>query len=540
MGKTRKNVARSRRSKSRKKLAYASILDNAATQLGQGRMAEAEACYREVLAKDPGHTLAKHYLALICHESGRLEEAASLLQEALEETPNDPKLLSNAAIVFRSAGWLNEAKASLRHALRLQRKNPQLYLLLGLVLLDQTRPEKAIEYLQQAIQLDPGDATSQAALGRAYRTLDELDKAKDQWRQALALDPQCGEAIRGFAEAERHQVYTDDIALMERAWALPDLTRENRIVTAFALGKVFDELGEYDKSFEYTREGNDLQRASFRSTISLEMGQFETYKRQFTPSLLESLSAVALASERPIFVLGMPRSGTSLVEQILASHSQVFGAGEVHYLRTISDLVTAQTGQLFPVGIDSIAPADLAAAAQQYIDLLAGDSGDCPRTTDKFTHNFLRIPLIAALMPNARIILCERNPLDNCLSIYQHYFSVSHAYASDLSELGQYYRLYNNLMHSWRELVPGRIYSVCYEELTERPEELIPALLQHCGLEFEPACMEFHKTRRTVNTPSSGQVRRPMYKHATQRWRNYEDKLGPLQKALGELAAPFE
>lgn len=536
MAKPRKNTARARRSKSRKKIAHVSAIEAAADQHRLGRVAEAEAGYREVLAKDANNPLAMHYLALLCHETGRFDEAVSLLQAALEQTPNDLKLLSNVGIVFRDAGWLDEAEASLRHALRLQGRNPKTYLLLALVLLDQTRPEQAIKCLQQGINLDPGDATSHAVLGRAYRALDELDKARAEWRRALALDPQCGEAIRGFAEAERHQVYNDDIALMERAWTLPDLTRENRIVAGFALGKVFDELGEYEKSFAYTREANALQRANYRSTIALELGQFETFKRVFSRDFVDSLRSVALDSNRPIFVLGMPRSGTSLVEQILASHSEVFGAGEVTYFKVITDAVSEASGEKFPLGIGDVAPDILAESAQVYIDLLAGDSGECPRTTDKFPHNFLRVPLIAALMPHARIILCERNPLDNCLSLYQHHFSLTHAYAMDLTELGQYYRLYHNLMQHWQQLLPGRMYTVNYEEMVESPEIQIPALLEHCGLDFEPACLEFHNTRRTVNTPSSGQVRRPMYKHAAQRWRNFEEQLLPLRKALGALA----
>jgi hypothetical protein len=213
----------------------------------------------------------------------------------------------------------------------------------------------------------------------------------------------------------------------------------------------------------------------------------------------------------PILVLGMPRSGTSLVEQILASHPLVYGAGEVEYSRFFADDVRKMTGKPFPQDIGTIAPGKLRELGLQYIQRLRSNAGVAQRVVDKLPHNFLRIGLFAALMPNARIVLCDRDPLDNCMSIYQRDFSASHGYASNLSELGEYYKLYENLMSFWTKLLPGRIYRISYENLVANTEQQIRELLRYCELPFHADCLAFYETERMVVTPSALQVREPMH-----------------------------
>jgi len=228
----------------------------------------------------------------------------------------------------------------------------------------------------------------------------------------------------------------------------------------------------------------------------------------------------------------MPRSGTSLVEQILASHPAVYGAGEVEYSRHIAEQVRMLTGRPFPQNIESVSPERLRDFAISYIDKVKAHAGTAARVCDKLPHNFLRIGLFVALMPNAKIVLCNRDPLDNCLSIYQHNFSSDHGYACDLAILGRYYRLYENLISFWEEQFPGHVYRIEYEDLVHSTESQVRKLLEYCGLSFHEACLSFHDNSRTVRTPSASQVRQAIYTDAVGRARNYEPYLKPLIQAL--------
>ena len=228
----------------------------------------------------------------------------------------------------------------------------------------------------------------------------------------------------------------------------------------------------------------------------------------------------------------MPRSGTSLVEQILASHSSVFGAGEVYHSSVFDNRVAQTTGRPFPQSISSVPAEVLTQSAQVYVENLRADADQSARITDKLPHNFLRVGLLTAVMPQARIIHCVRDPMDTCLSIFTHFFSSAHGYASNLKELGQYYRLYERLMQDWEVKFPGCMYRISYEDLVADHECEINQLLEYCGLPFEPGCLRFHETRRAVNTPSAVQVRQPLYQSAVSRWKRYETHLQPLHVAL--------
>jgi hypothetical protein len=276
---------------------------------------------------------------------------------------------------------------------------------------------------------------------------------------------------------------------------------------------------------------------------------FERHQRGFSQSFVDRCRNHALVDSTPIFIVGMPRSGTSLVEQILASHPTVHGAGEVEYSRIFEQVVEQHTGLPFPLGIDAVDPAVLAESCRDYIAKLRSHAGAMAKdgakdrakagvgtvqhVTDKLPHNFLRIGLYAAMMPHARIVLVERDPLDTCLSIYQHFFAAAHGYATDLAALGSYYRLYQDLIAHWENMFPGRLHRVRYEALVQDTENQVRALLAHCGLEFHPDCLAFHATRRSGSTPSDAQVRRPVYRDAVGRWKNYATHLRPLQEALG-------
>ena len=249
--------------------------------------------------------------------------------------------------------------------------------------------------------------------------------------------------------------------------------------------------------------------------------------------MVKRIDGHGVATERPIFIVGMPRSGTSLLEQILASHRDVFGAGELlDFQRLALELVKGQ----YPEGIVSISPRKIAALATRYVDVLNERNASAPRVTDKLPANFLYIGLIYAAFPQARVIHCVRDPLDTCLSCYRKAFASAHGFAYDLRELGRYYRAYAGLMAHWQRLFPERMFELRYEAVIREPESTIRRLIQYCGLDWDEACMRFYETERPVQTASAAQVRRPLYTDSIGAWRRYADHLQPLRTALA--AAP--
>ena len=402
---------------------------------------------------------------------------------------------------------------------------------LGLLLADRGDIDAATEAFGRALELDPDNASLHTHMGRFSVNCGEAGRAADHYRQAIALEPHCGDAYYGLALL-RGQIETEDIARMEIAFKSTEISDHERMLVGFSLGKIFDDLRQFDKAFGFTREANELQRKSSSYSIDEQREIFRRHREGLNRQFLEQCRNHAVSDNAPILVVGMPRSGTTLVEQILASHPLVHGAGEVEHVRLLVERVRKLTGKPFPQNISEIAPEILRDLCQVYVGNLRAHAEEARHVTDKLPHNFLRIGLFAALLPNAKIIECHRNPLDNCLSIFQHYFAAEHGYASDLHDLGRYYGLYEDMMDYWQQLVPGHIHRVNYEQLVGDFEVQVRKLLEYCELPFHVDCLSFHRSRRVVSTPSASQVREPIYSNAIGRSKNYKNHLQRLSAAL--------
>jgi tetratricopeptide (TPR) repeat protein len=320
---------------------------------------------------------------------------------------------------------------------------------------------------------------------------------------------------------------------MEKLYSADRTTSEQKMHLAFGLGKVYEELEEYQKAFQYLDEGNRLKRETFNFSIAREGEVFSAVKQASAAQTAEQASG-GDPDDTPIFILGMPRSGTSLTEQILASHPQVVGAGELRDLWQVAcSLCHTQAPTEIP---GCIADADqelINRLGKEYVARLRRFSDSARHIVDKMPHNFLFVGIIRRALPNARIIHCERDPVDNCLSIFKNFFVSEHGYAYDLKELGEYYLLYQDLMQFWQERYPGVIHRLSYESMVADQENTTRALLEYCGLPWDDACLQFHKTARGVKTASSSQIRRPIYEKSVQLWKQYERELAPLLDALG-------
>jgi len=434
---------------------------------------------------------------------------------------------------FLKMGRLDQAKMIYKQVLDSEPDNAVACSALGIIYNTQHKLDLAIKYLKKAVELQPDDVNSHIKLGNSLRDHGHLEQAIEHYRHVLKLHPGHAEVLVILALISRNTEYNEDIRTLEELYRRPDLPRHIRRRVAFALGKVFDDLKEHDKAFEYLSEGNRLAREDHRSTIKAEARGYQRIKTTFNADFFRRYGDIGIADDSPILVTGMPRSGSSLVEQILASHPDVYGAGEVESFQHIVREMSRMLDTRFPDGFDRLDEKLLQNMATQYVEKLKSLANHEHFVTDKNMGSILHIGLIGIMLPNAKIIHCKRDPRDQGLSFFQHDFLHYQPNSYDLTEIGQYYQIRQVLMDHWDRMLPGRIYEIHYEELVADLETKTRQLLDHCILPFDRACLDFHETERTVNTASLAQVRQPLYASSVGRWKNYEKQLQPLISVLG-------
>jgi len=514
---------------------FSEQLQQALSYDNNGQSGKAAAIYRDILTRQPDHYEANYALGMLLHKGSRNDLAMPLIKKSVELRPDIFEGRFNLGLIQRDEGLLADSQVNLERAVALRPDNAKARVTLGMLYADAGKLDLALKEIKHGLRLDPDNPKTYARMGMLRQIRGEMDAAVAYYRRMIELAPNDATAYRSLTFLQKQTEYNDDIKWMEDAFGAADCSNQDRILLGFALGKVFDDLGLYDKAFDYIHTANQLQRQSSTYSMEEQKALFERHKQGLNHEFMSHCKDHVIIDNTPIFVLGMPRSGTSLVEQILASHPLVFGGGEVEHTRCFADAVENFTGKPFPLGIGEVSPDILGKAGQFYLQQIKLNAGQAERVIDKLPHNFLRVGVIAAVMPNAKIILCERNPLDNCLSIYQQKFVRAHGYASDLAELGHYYRLYQDLADWWEEILPGHIYRLSYEQLVRETESQVRKLLEYCELPFHENCLSFHRTRRQVKTPSAVQVRQPVYQDSISRWKNYEKHLAPLQEALGPI-----
>jgi tetratricopeptide (TPR) repeat protein len=500
-----------------------------------GKQDEAIVTLEKALEINPDSIEALSNLGAVLFGERQMDRAEELLRHAYKLNPKHPDVLNNLAGVLTAGGEWDEALPLCRKALQMNPHSAELYFNLGRAAHKAERWEEAITAYSNGLKLQPNVTDAMSGLADAYNVMGRFEEAKRLYYQALELDPDEPAVHAGLLELEERPVMLERLERVEKLCAAPDTDKDGKLSLSFALAKFLEKEGEYQRAFQYLEEGNRLKRASYEYDQKKERESFDLVKSTFTREFFEQRSGYGVDSDMPIFILGMPRSGTTLIEQILASHPQVFGAGELTILRrAVTDRCAPVKFMQYPEAAAEWGEEDFKVLGEEYLQKLQEYTQDAARVIDKLPHNFFLLGLIHLAMPNAKVIHCRRDPVDNCLSIFKQNFKSIHKYAYDLEELGGHYRLYADLMLHWHEVLPeGFIFDLQYEEMVADQEGMSRKLLEFCGLPWDDNCLRFHETERAVRTASQSQVRKKIYSDSVELWRNYEKQLQPLIKALG-------
>jgi tetratricopeptide (TPR) repeat protein len=510
----------------------------------------AELIFRDILKLDASHVAALCGIAAVSLSVGNTRDAERLARHALTQTAHHPLALRALGHTLLTAGRLPEAEATTRELLKIEPENPQNWVALGAVYTRLLRQQDALAAFEEAARLSPSEVRLRLSIGHIQKTLGERASSEQTYHDCLAMDPACGEAYWSLADLKTYVFSDAEIAAMRVL--LEDASEEdsNEAQLHFALGRALEQRAQFQAAFGHYAVGNTLRRRS----SPFDVAKFEAK----TKRVIDCFDAAFFAEREgsgclgaltdgsrdacPIFIVGLPRSGSTLVEQILASHSNVEGTMELPNVLTMVREFDHldERGDGYPEKLRA-APADrLVALGRRYLDETRPIRAGRPSFIDKMPNNFSHIGLIHAILPNAIVIDVRRHPMDSCFSAYKQHFAEGQSFSYDLDDLGRYYRCYLSLMDHWDAVLPGKVLHLQYEDLVRRPEQNIRRLLEHCGLPFETACLSFHETRRPVRTASSEQVRQPLYASGIGYWRHFARELEPLRTSLGDCLGRFD
>ncbi len=546
-------------------------LGEALAALGQGR--NADEAFEEYFEQVPEK--GQVAIALDHLRSGRKPEAIETLRAALRESPDNVDAMRCLSQIYvQDKERLGDAEALLRRATELAPAYTAVWMLLGGLLHDAGRNREAVEVFQRATALEPKLTPAWTGLGNAHAYAGEVEKARDAYQRAVELDPGApgaqmglghvlktlgdqsgslvayraaiaakpgfGEVYWSMANLKVFRFEDAEVDAMEDQLKRDDLTDSADIHLRFALGKAWEDKGDYDRAWHYYDTGNQKQRKQvFHDPVMVEERHdhiIEVFDREF----LDRNAGAGHESPAAIFIVGLPRSGSTLIEQILASHSQVEGTQE---LPTLPRLVSAMgryrpDHKRYPHTVRDLRARDFRAYGRQYLEEATPfRTSERPHFTDKLPNNFSHVGLIHLILPNAKVINARRHPFDSCLGAYKQLFGKGQHFTYDMAELADYYRKYHETMQHWHRVLPGMVLDVHYEETVTDLEAQVRRILGHCGLPFEEGCVQFYRTDRPVKTASSEQVRQPIYTRALGTWRRYEAHLGIWKEQLGDILA---
>jgi tetratricopeptide (TPR) repeat protein len=467
------------------------------------------------------------------------EEAIEHCEKALSFSPKNVEAHMNLANSLGATERPQEALAHYQRAIGIDSTNVEAYARAAFMLFHLGRVEEAIVQCEKALAITPDHVDALRNLGVGLRALGRVDEAVQSFEKAIATAPSTAAGLYYVLAGSKRMTGSDPhfATMLQSANEIESLNIENQIGLHFALGKAFADIGDYRQSFQHLQRGNALKRREFveydEATL---LRRFDRIRATFNAKLLSDKKGFGNPSAVPVFIIGMPRSGTSLVEQILASHPKVFGAGERYEFSDLARGVKEQDGVEFPEAVTDMSNEGLYALGTSYVRAIQSLAPHAERITDKMPSNYFNVGLIHLSLPNARIVHIRRDPRDTAMSCFSTLFAMGHPHTYDLAELGRYFRAYEALMEHWRRVLPeGTMIDVQYEKLVATLEREARLIIEYCGLEWDDACLLFHKTKRPVRTASVLQVRQPIYGSSVGRWQFYENEIQPFLRALTEI-----
>ena len=506
--------------------------------LYEGKLSEAEKMCRDFLKKDPKNTEAMSILSEIASRLGYLEDAEFLLENAVNFEPNNPELRKKYLIILRKKQKFSKAMIQAEYLCKTFPKNLSYKAQMAIEIMQNGDYEKAIEIFDSILKKAPNDPNTLTSKGHALKTFGNNIDAIKSYKLAHKAKPDHGEAYFSLANLKTYSFKTSEIALMKNQLENVNLLSKDRVYFHFALAYALEKEGEYEEAFSHLEKGNEIKKINNRYSMKGMKDEIHSQIQICDSNFFSSHGEGGLNKNDPIFILGLPRSGSTLIEQILASHSQIDGTLELpnilsmaHGLRGHDRL--SNEGK-YPSVLKSLTKDQRKEMGLEYITDTFIHRDKAPRFTDKMPNNFRHIGLIHLILPNAKIIDARRYPLDCCFSIYKQLFAQGQEFSYGLEEIGNYYRNYIDLMDHWNRVLPGKILKVNNEDIINDLEGQVKRIIDYLELPFEKECISFYNTKRSVRTASSEQVRKPINKDGVERWKPYSKKLKPLVDYLGE------
>ncbi|WP_405236403.1 tetratricopeptide repeat-containing sulfotransferase family protein [Lentisalinibacter orientalis] len=508
-----------------------------------GKVEEAERLYRRVLKDNPKNVTALRLLGVIAMQSGHPENAEELLSKAVRLAPDFTGAIIDLGRLHQDQNRLAEAIECFEKAVETDPRSSHAHFLLAAALAPAARTAAAAAAYRRAIELKPEHAGAWLGLGHTLKTLGRQPEAIEAYRECIRLKPGNGESWWSLANLKTYPLGDEDIQAMEAALQTPDLNEQSEVNFLFALAKAWEDREDYDRAWHYYDRGNRRQRMRENyDPVQTEVNN-DAIVEVFTEEFLAVNEGIGCDDPAPIFIVGLPRSGSTLIEQILASHSQVEGTAELPYLGRVATSLNRNRadGVNYPQAVRELKGPNFEALGRRYLEHASLHRVEgLPRFIDKMPNNFPNVGFAHLILPRAKIIDARRHPMDSCLSCYRQLFARGQTFTYDLTEIGEYFLQYQRMMDHWHAVLPGRVLTVQYEELVSDFDSQVRRLIDYCELPWEDACLNFHETDRPVRTASSEQVRQPIYQGAVGFWRRYEQHLDELAGVLEPVLGRYE
>ena len=510
------------------------LLYKGVRHLHASRYRKAEDAFKKVLIEDGNNIDALRFMGILAFKSGNHDIAEAMLTKALKLDPTYSLAWANLAQVFSVTGQLDKAKKSFKNILNMTPKNGLIWAEYGTVLTKLANYKEGRDAYLKALEFKPDSPRVHLSLGHVYKTMGEIDNSIDSYKNTILQNNLSGEAYWSLANLKTYSFSMNEIKDMEETLK-GDMSDIERSQMYFALGKAYEVKKDFDKSFKNYYEGNKVKKALIKYSSDDTTDNTKRILDFFNQENIQKLAKSSTNDRDPIFILGMPRSGSTLVDQIISSHSKVDGTQELPNIIKIAAELNSNNQNNYPEVLKELDDSKLSNLGKVYISETAWARDTAPFFIDKMPNNFIHIGLIKTILPNAKIIDTRRDPMDTCFSCFKQFFARGQLFTYSLEDLGNYYTDYIRAMNHWHNVYGKDIYTVHYDNVINETEETIRELIDYCELPFEKECLEFYNSSRPVKTPSAEQVRQPIYKSGLNYWKNYEKHLLPLKKIIDEI-----